>query len=157
MRYAEFHAQGLCTSTGVVETWVVLGIVYLLFMLGESYGKIDQPEEGLSLLAEGLTIAERTGERWATAELHRARGDLLAMVGHDGEAEAAYRDAIDLARRQQARSLELRAAISLARLWRGQGKRESARELLVDRYESFGEGFESPDLTETRALLDAWS
>ena len=97
------------------------------------------------------------GERWWEAELHRLRGVLLlrqtgkAMV----EAEAWFQQALDIARRQQAKSLELRAAMSLARLWQGQGKHAEARQLLAPIYDWFTEGFDTADLREAKGLLEA--
>src|SRR6185436_1233401 len=97
-------------------------------------------------------------ERWWDAELHRVRGELLLASGADpDEGEAAYTRAIEIARTQQARSLELRAATSLARLWRTQGRAEDARRLLQSLYSWFTEGFDTMDLREAKALLDELS
>jgi predicted ATPase len=112
--------------------------------------------EGLQLLTQALDIVDRSGERFHEAELHRLQGQLLAREGTADESEiaACYQRALEVARRQQARSVELRAATSLARLWEKQGKRASARRFLSETYGWFGEGFDTPDLSEARALLE---
>jgi predicted ATPase len=98
-------------------------------------------------------VAE-TEDRWAEAELYRVRGELL-RGGHDpAAAERCFRQAIDIAQQQSAKFWELRAAISLARLWREQGNREAARDLLAPTYGWFAEGFDAPVLKEAKALLD---
>jgi predicted ATPase len=98
---------------------------------------------------------EKTGERWWEAELHRLKGELLLRLpeGHHTEAEARFRQAFEVARRQGAKSLELRAAMSLSRLWEQQSKREDARQLLAAIYGWFTEGFGMADLQEAKALL----
>jgi predicted ATPase len=96
---------------------------------------------------------EQTGERHWEAELHRLRGELLLMAGNVAAAERSLREAMAIARRQQAKSWELRAANNLARLWQQQGKTEEARQLLQPIYDWFSEGFDTPDLQEARALL----
>jgi predicted ATPase/class 3 adenylate cyclase len=132
---------------------------YYLVLLAEAYGSIGQTAEGLSLLAEALATVDRTGERGWEAELHRLKGEfLLAQAGERQqvqEAEACFHQALDVARRQQGRSWELRAAMSLARLWQQQGKRAEALELLAPIYSWFTEGFDTPDLQEAKALLEA--
>jgi predicted ATPase len=96
-----------------------------------------------------------TDERWWEAELYRLKGELLSPSSMENwaEAETCFRQAIDVARRQQAKSLELRAAMSLSRLWQQQGKRAEARQLLAPIYNWFTEGFETADLQEAKALL----
>ena len=129
---------------------------FWLPLLAEAYGSMEQAEEGLSLMAEALDVVVTTGERWYEAELHRLRGELLQhAAGHEAEAEACLHQAIAVARRQQASSLELRAAMSLSRLWQRQGKRAAARQLLAEVYDWFTEGFDTPDLQDARALLNA--
>ena len=103
---------------------------------------------------EALQIVEKTGERWFAAELDRQRGRLLLRQGHTEAAEELYHGALCSAREQEAKLWELRAAISLARLRRGQGRRGEARDLLAPVYGWFTEGFATPDLTEAKALLD---
>src|SRR5262249_13228262 len=99
---------------------------------------------------------EQHEERWWEAEIHRLRGVLLLRQPGtpQAEAEAWLQRALDVARRQEARSLELRAAMSLARLWQQQGKHAAARELLAPIYGWFTEGFDTPDLQEAKALLE---
>ena len=130
---------------------------YFLGLLAEAYGELGQPEEGLKVLVEALATVDNTGERWWEAELHRRKGELLLMQQGQkvGEAEECYRKALDTARRQQAKSLELRAAISLSRLWKQEGKHKDARKLLAPIYEWFTEGFDTADLRAAKALLKA--
>ena len=113
-----------------------------------------QIEEGAALLDEALQIVERTGERWFAAELNRHKGQLLLRQGHPEAAEELYRKALSIAREQEAKLWELRAAASLARLRRDQGRRAEARDLLAPVYGWFTEGFDTPDLKEAKALLD---
>jgi class 3 adenylate cyclase/predicted ATPase len=131
---------------------------YHLALLAEAYGRIGQPAEGLSLLTEALASVDRTGARVWEAELHRLEGELLLTQAGESqqvpEAEACFRQALDVARRQLAKSWELRAAMSLSRLWQQQAKRAEARELLAPIYSWFTEGFDTPDLQEAKALLD---
>jgi predicted ATPase len=111
-------------------------------------------EEGLAALAEALTIVDATGGRKEEAELYRLKGELLWQAGTGPEeAEMCFQQALAIAGRQQAKSLELRAAMSLARLWRQQGKWDEARELLAPIYRWFTEGFDTADLQEARQLL----
>jgi predicted ATPase len=127
-----------------------------LGILAEVYGKANQPEEGLRVLATALAHADRTKEAYAAAELYRLKGGLLLQQDRTNEpaAEAAYHTAIEISRAQQARSLELRAAASMARLWRDQGKRNEAYDLLAPIYGWFTEGFDTLDLKQAKALLD---
>ncbi|MFN8493475.1 MAG: BTAD domain-containing putative transcriptional regulator [Caldilineaceae bacterium] len=125
-----------------------------LALIAEAYGQIGQPAEGLRVVDEALTIVEATEERFAEVELYRMKGELLQMQGATVNTVAVYfQKAIDTARRQQAKSLELRAALSLARLWQQQGKRTQAYDLLADIYGWFTEGFDTRDLQEAKALL----
>jgi class 3 adenylate cyclase/predicted ATPase len=131
-----------------------------IIMLAEAYANVGQPAEGLAMLADALTRIETTGERWRAAELHRLRGGLLLALStaNHGEAETCFQQARALARHQQAKSLELRAAMSLARLWQQQGKRAEAHQLLAEIYGWFTEGFDTADLQEAKVLLEklAW-
>ena len=129
---------------------------FYLTCLAEAYGAGGQPAEGLRVLAEAVAAAHNIGERWYEAERHRLKGDLLLAVSaeHQAEAEACFQQALDVARYQQARSWELRAAMSLSRLWQCQGKRAAARELLAPIYGWFTEGFDTADLRDARALLE---
>jgi TOMM system kinase/cyclase fusion protein len=130
---------------------------YYLALLAEASGKRGQVEEGLHLLAEALAVAKDTGEcRW-DAELYRLKGELLLTqdVPDELEAETCFRQAVDVARRQEAKLLELRAAMSLSRLWQRHGKRAEARELLAPVYGWFTEGFDTADLQEAKTLMEA--
>jgi predicted ATPase len=147
---------------------------YFLSLLAEAYGDVGQTAEGLSLLDEALATVQKTGGRWCEAELYRLKGELLlrsdvqrptSNVGQMApgissaamEAEACFRQALDAARRQQAKSWELRAAMSLSRLWQGQDKRAEARQLLAGIYGWFTEGFDTADLREAKALFEELS
>jgi len=138
---------------------------YFLALLAEAYGKRGQAEEGLSALTEALDTVNKTGEREYEAELYRLKGELLLAQesknqkskGKNEEAEECFHKAIDIARRQEAKSLELRATVSLARLWQQQGKKEEARQLLAEVYNWFTEGFDTKDLQEAKALLEELS
>ncbi len=151
-------------------------------LLAEVYGRMGQAYEGLSILDEVLALSQTRGSRWYEAELHRLKGELLlvreagggvsespapelpTIDGHEGEAtgpsprpteaEPCFRQALDVARRQQAKSLELRAAMSLSRLWQGQGQRTEAYQVLAPIYGWFTEGFDTADLQDAKALLD---
>jgi predicted ATPase len=138
-------------------TGAEIGWPLWLALLAEAYGKAGQAGEGLTALAEALALVNQTGERWYEAELYRLQGELLLQqdTGSDDKAETCFRQALAIARRQQAKSLELRAAMSLARLWQQQGKRAVARQLLAEIYGWFTEGFDTADLQEAKALLDA--
>jgi predicted ATPase len=129
---------------------------YYFCLLADAYGKVGQPEEGLTLLVEALAILNKTEERNCEAELHRRKGELLLMQQGKKvvEAEECFRKALDTARHQQAKSLELRAAMSLSRLWQHLGKQEEARQMLADIYGWFTEGFDTADLQEAKALLE---
>jgi len=117
---------------------------------------VEQAEEGLTALDEALAVVESTGERYWEVELHRLKGTLLLARSAEPQAvaEACFRQALELARRQHAKSLELRAALVLSRLWQQQGKRAAARELLAPVYGWFTEGFDTADLQEAKALLE---
>jgi predicted ATPase len=125
-------------------------------MLAEAYGKAGKAEEGLSAVAEALTAVHARANRVCEAELYRLKGELQLTLAMDNaaEAETCFHQALEVARRQQAKSLELRAAMSLARLWQQQGKRVEARELLAPIYGWFTEGFDTADLQEAKALLE---
>jgi predicted ATPase len=113
-----------------------------------------QGEEALALLDDALHNVERTGERWFEAELNRHKGQLLLRQGYTEAAEELYRKALSIAMEQDAKLWELRAAVSLARLRRDQGRRGEGRDLLAPVYNWFTEGFGTPDLKDARALLD---
>jgi predicted ATPase len=121
--------------------------------LAHAQGKAGHPEEGLTTLGQALAVVEETGERHWEAELHRLRGELLLMHGDVAEAEASFHRAIEVARRQQAKSWELRATVSLCRLWQSQGRKGEAHRTLAGVYNWFTEGFDTTDLREARTLL----
>jgi predicted ATPase len=127
---------------------------FFLTLLAEAEGTAKQWDEALEHLAEAERLIAETEERRDEAELHRVRGELLRS-GHDhAAAERSFCQAVGIAQRQSAKFWELRAAISLARLWREQGKRDAARDLLASIYGWFTEGFDTPLLKEAKALLD---
>ena len=130
---------------------------YYLALLAEVYGTIGESAAGLGVLVEALAAVHKTGAHVWEAELYRLKGELLLQqaTGSSDEAETYFRQALDVARRQQAKSWELRAAMSLARLRQEQGKRAEARDLLAPIYGWFTEGFDTADLREAKALLEA--
>jgi hypothetical protein len=117
-------------------------------------GPLNDWEGSLALFDEALATVEKTEERLFEAELHRLRGELLLGSGEKGEAEKSIGLALEIARRQQARMWELRAATSLARLWGERGRRAEARDLLAPIHGWFTEGFDTADLKEAKALLE---
>ncbi len=139
---------------------------FILTLLAEACRKTGQIEEGLKTRAEALDILDKTGERYYEAELYRIKGELLlAREGKTAkgkkeavsEAETCFSKAIDIARSQSAKSLELRAVRSLSRLWQKQGKKDEARRMLAEIYGWFTEGFDTADLKEAKALLEELS
>ena len=128
---------------------------FWLGLLAEAYGKVGQPDEGMVVLTAALAEVQK-GWRFCEAELYRLKGELLLGLSAENhaEAETCFHQAFDLARHQQAKSLELRTAVSLGRLWRDQGKRTEARDLLAPIYGWFTEGFDTPVLQDAKALLD---
>jgi predicted ATPase len=152
--------EGIAQIRQGLASWQAMGTAhmqqYFLAALGEAYGKAGQADMGLAALAEALGIVDTTGERKEEAELYRLKGALLLQAGirrAEDEAEASFHHALALARQQQAKSWELRAATSLSRLWQRQGKRAEARALLAPIYGWFTEGFDTADLLEAKALL----
>jgi predicted ATPase len=143
---------------------------YNLTLLAEAYYTVGEPAAGLAVLAEALALVEQTGERYWEAEIYRLKGELLltldgtglsrgAVEGMQeaGSPEGCFLTAIEIARRQEGKSLELRATVSLARLWQQQGKKDQARRLLADIYGWFTEGFDTIDLQQAHALLQELS
>jgi predicted ATPase len=122
-------------------------------MLADAYRIGSAPEAGLAQISEAQRLAEATEVKWVLAETLRLRGDLLAQTGDRMAAEASYRQALALAQQQCAKLWELRAATSLARLWREQGRRGEARDLLAPIYGWFTEGFDTADLQDAAKLL----
>src|SRR5262249_39454630 len=136
------------------ETGARLRLPYYLSLLADAYLRLGDAERGLAALEEGLSRSRETSERWWDAELHRVRGELLLQGGVEpAEAEAAFRRSLEIARGQQARALELRAARSLGGLGLGAGETGEAKDLLAPVLASFTEGAESPDLQSARAIL----
>jgi predicted ATPase len=165
---ARIH-QGMATARGMGTE---MARSHHLALLAEAYGKVGQNEKGLHALAEALEFVEKTGERVYEAEVYRLKGQLtlqqLSVASSQlsvtnpqfptpnpqTEAEACFLKAIDVARHQQAKSLELRAVMSLSRLWQQQGKKAEARQMLADIYGWFTEGFDTKDLQEAKMLLE---
>src|SRR5262249_10173508 len=133
-----------------------LGGPYFYTLLADVCDYLGHTDDGLQALAEAHTLVEQHEDRWWEAEIHRLRGVLLLRqtVTPQGEAGAWFRQALDVARRQEAKSLELRAAMSLARLWQQQGQCAEAYELLAPVYHWFTEGFDTADLQDAKALLE---
>ncbi len=143
-------------------TGAELGLLHFLALLAEAHGKVGQFEEGLAVLTGALVAVKETGERFYEAELYRLQGDLLVnQAVHAGgpadlfvQAETSFRRAIDIATQQQATSPELRATMSLSRLYQQQGQIDNACQILNLVYNKFTEGFDTVDLTEANALLE---
>lgn len=127
--------------------------------LAEAYGNEGQSEEGLRVISEDLARVHKIGERFYEVELYRIKGELLLKktVTDEDQAETCFRKAVEIARSQSAKSLELRAVMSLCRLWLRQEKKAEARQLLTDIYGWFTEGFDTSDLKQARALLEELS
>ena len=156
-----FVEEGIQQLRQGMDTWRTLGTelakTHVLFRLAEAYGRGGQAKEGLRVLDEALTTVHKNAEGYFEAEIYRLKGELLLqqVAGRDQEVETCFCQALNVARRQQAKSMELRAAISLSRLWQQQGKRDEARQLLAGSYNWFTEGFDLLDLQEAKALLGA--
>ncbi len=129
---------------------------YFRALLAEALGQVGQAEDGLDLLDEALAFIDKTSERFWEAEVYRLKGELLLMrsAKNRAAADAAFNQAIAIARRQEAKVLELRATTSLARLWGERNKRAQAQALLAPVYGWFTEGFDTADLKEAKVLLD---
>jgi predicted ATPase len=159
-RTASEPAQGVAEIRETLAAYERLGSQlsrpHFLGLLAEVLGNASRREEALLVADDALASAERTDERYYEAELHRLKGELLVTSGTDAlrmEAESCFHQALAVARRQQAQSLELRAAMSLARLWLQQRRGVDARRLLASVYDRFTEGFELPDLRDAKTLL----
>jgi adenylate cyclase len=145
------------------ETGAEMTRPHFLTLLAEMQGQVGQVEEGLAILTEALDITAMTSERWFEAETYRLKGELTLQSSVQGlesrvkNAEGYFLKAIEIARKQQAKSLELRAAMGLARLWRQQGKAAKGHQMLAAVYHWFTEGFDTADLQDAKALLDALS
>jgi predicted ATPase len=152
--------EGMAQLRQGIAAWRATGaaqhVPYHLTMLADVSAHLGHVEDGLQALAEAHILVEQHEERYWEAEVHRLRGVLLLRLPgtSPAEAETWLQRALDLARRQEAKSLELRAAMSLSRLWQQQGKQAEARALLAPVYGWFTEGFDTADLQEAKALLD---
>jgi predicted ATPase len=153
--------EGAAQIRQALAAWRAMGagmaVSHWLVLLAEAHRHAGQAEEGLRLLAEAVAHVDSTGEQTYTAEGYWLQGELLLRqtIPDEAQAETCGHQALDIARHQQTKSWELRAATSLARLWQQQGKRAQARELLAPIYGWFTEGFDTADLQEAKALLDA--
>ena len=129
----------------------------MLALLAEAYGKTGRSAKALAVLAEALALADSSGERHYQAELYRLKGEFLlsSPTQNQAEAEACFRQAIAVARRQSAKSLELRAVMSLSRLYQQQGKQAEARPMLAEIYGWFTEGLDTADLVDAAAQLNS--
>lgn len=143
--------QGITANRSVN---LCLDLVRSLHYLAEAQARTGELQPGMATLNEALELIEKTGERYYEAELYRLKGELLLILADEAEAEASLLKAIEISRSQEAKSWELRSATRLARLLDAQGRREAARQLLGDIYAWFTEGFDTPDLTEARILLE---
>jgi len=145
--------QGLAAYSA---TGAEIGRPVFLGLLAEAYLKGRQATKGLAVVAEALDMVHRTGDSFGEPELHRIKGELLSALSSNSypEAESCFRQALDVSRRQNAKSFELRAAMSLSRLWQKQGREAEARDLLGSVYGWFTDGFDSPDLVEAGMMLD---
>ena len=145
--------EGLCDYS---STGAGIGQSYFLSLLGKAYERTGRFEDGLRTFKEALVIVNEHDGRQPEAELNRLIGELLLKQNESNalEARSCFEQAIDVAQRQQAKSLELRATMSLARLLASQGRRDEARTMLADIYNWFTEGFDTADLIDAKALLD---
>ncbi len=145
--------EGLAAYRGETQQ---IKVPYFLTLMAEATAKAGRAGEALELLDDAFGLMERTGERWYAAEAHRLKADiLLGLPSRDeGAAEAEYLRAIDIARQQDAKLWQLRAATALARLWRDQGKPGPARDLLAPVCAAFTQGLDIPHVREAKALLD---
>jgi predicted ATPase len=141
-------------SSAYRATGAETAVPYFLALLARACKIAGQVQEAVTRLDDALQIVERTGERWFAAELNRHKGQLLLRQGHTEAAEELYCKALSIAREQEAKLWQLRAAASLARLRRDQGRPAEARDLLAPVYGWFTEGFDTADLKEAKALLD---
>ena len=148
----QMHSSFTDCRTSGAEVFVP----YLVTLLAEGYCLLNQIDEGLDVLQEGLQVVEQAGEHWAQAEVYRLQGQLLLAQSSDNavEAESKFHQAISIAQSQCAKSFELRTATSLARLWQFQDKRQEAYDLLAPIYGWFTEGFDTADLKDAQNLLN---
>jgi predicted ATPase len=147
-----FHAANTAWRKSGSTLWMPLYLPYL----ARAHAELGQFDDAKRCVGEAMTAIETTKETWCEAEIHRTAGEiaLLSSEPDAAKAEAYFESAIAVAQKQQAKSWELRAAMSMARLWRDQNKRDAARDLLAPVYGWFTEGFDTLDLKEAKALLD---
>jgi hypothetical protein len=133
-----------------------LGMPFFSSQLAGAYSELGQFDDAWRCIEQSMTLIKTTKQRWFEAEVNREAGEIVLKSPEPdmARAEAYFESALEVARAQQAKSWELRAAMSMARLWRDQGKRDEARELLAPVYGWFTEGFDTLDLKEAKALLD---
>ena len=152
-------ADAVRTITSGVTAWRSTGATcwtpFQMWFLAHAHARLGQFDEAWRCIGEALAASEASKESWCDADIHRLAGDIVLLSGEPdtAKAEAYFERALAVARKQQAKSFELRAATSMARLWRDQGKRDKARELLAPVYGWFTEGFDTLDLREAKALL----
>jgi TOMM system kinase/cyclase fusion protein len=152
--------EGIAQIRQALAAWRAMGagmaVSHYLVLLAEAYGQAGQAEEGLRLLTEALAHMDTTGERNYAVEVYWLKGELLLRqaIPDEAQAETCLHQGLDIARHQQTKSWELRAALSLSRLWQRQGKHAEARQMLAEIYGWFTEGFDTVDLQEARALLE---
>ena len=127
-------------------------LTYFYALAAEAYGTVGDYAEATAAIDTALALAERSGEHFWCAELYRLQGELRQALG-ESEVESCYQAALEVARQQQAKILELRASVSLGQLWHSQGKRAEAQRLVAGVYDWFSEGFETPDLQDAREFL----
>ena len=159
------HEEGLAQLHEGMDALIAMGAkmgwAWGYFLLADAYAKAGKPETGLKMIAEGMSAVEETDVRAQLSELYRLKAQLLLQSSEHSpeekvsEAEVCFQRALEVARQQEAKSLELRAATGLARLWQGQGKNAEAQELLSPVYHWFTEGFDTQDLQDAKALLVA--
>ena len=151
--------EELCEGISIYQAiGAEVPLTVLFCLLADSYAKTQRTEEGLRTLDQAFAFVKKINERFYEAELWRLKGELLLQTNADSrEAENCYQQAIEIARQQSAKSWELRAATSLARLWRRQGKTAEARQMLAEIYGWFTEGFDTADLKDAKALLEELS
>jgi DNA-binding SARP family transcriptional activator/predicted ATPase len=153
--------EGIAQMTQSLTTYQAMGTEdtrsMMLALLAEGQGKAGQIQKGRDRLTEATVFVQKTGERFYEAEIHRLQGELLLVRGNETQAEACFQRALDVARQQGAKSWQLRAVMSLSRLWQTLGKQEQARHLLAETYGWFTEGFDGPDFRDAKSLLEELS
>ncbi|MCP3462927.1 adenylate/guanylate cyclase domain-containing protein [Bradyrhizobium sp. CCGUVB23] len=151
-------SEAVHTLVSSIETYHSTGatiyVPFVMSYLAMAHSQLERHDQALDVIDRAIAMAQSTKEQWCEAELYRTKGKLILRSGNRAAAEADFERALDIARRQQARSWELRAATSMARLWRDQGKRDEARDLLAPVYNWFIEGFDTDDLKKAKVMVD---